>query len=138
LYLRQAGYEVADVSRISFFVSLAAIVMQQVWGYVADVKLTRRTVILIIIPMGVTAVASMTYVSSLGPAPHRFAMLCGLALLLGSTNSPVPQLLNGLTLGDPTASPHFSLLRAAGSASFILVNLILGNLTARTSLALDA
>lgn len=124
LYWESQGCSVAQVSRISLCVALTALLMQQVWGYVADTLLTRRLALLtLIVPAAIFLAANYLVPQAIVNAIGSFASFALLGVMLGATMTPQTQLLNGLTFGDPNAAPHFPWMRATGSVAFVATNL---------------
>jgi len=129
LWLKDAGLTKADVSVVMLAIAVPSLVMQQAWGYVADVVMTRRHTLMILFPAAALVFASFFAAPLLGGGQLSLTVAVLLGLAFGSVNSPIAQMLNGLVFGDPEVSARFPVLRSVGSAGFIVASLALGAAT---------
>lgn len=121
----QSGISSGDIGLIYLAIAVPSLFMQQVWGYVADVVLTRRQTLLILLPSA--AILFYLFFTPLGlPGLSPLASAIVLGVIYGAFNSPIAQMLNGFVFGSDQASKHFPLLRSVGSCGFIVCTLTLG------------
>jgi len=134
LWYKHRGLLEHEVAMVNMASTISALVMQQVWGYVADVVLNRRTMMLLLI--GPTAlIVSCFYLLPHGVgAIGLLSSYLLLSLMMGSVYSPQAQLLNGLAFSDPLAERHFLRMRALGSLAFVVTNIVTGYYVTHSSI----
>ncbi len=120
LHLRYGvGLSPRDISFITMISGVAIVLTQQLWGYVADVRISKRTLILF---NSLASGAAFVVVGQLKSLPALVAVMFVFQIL----NTPIIQLLHGFLFQHEGSEHRFGLLRAYGSLGFVIVNVLTG------------
>lgn len=120
LHLREVvGLSTQQVSYVVMIMGVAILLTQQLWGYVADVHISKRRLILIN-----SLLSSLIF---LAVAPLRSLPAILLALFaFHVVNTPITQLLHGFLFMHADSDRRFGVVRAWGSLGFVTANIVIG------------
>lgn len=120
LYLRSGvGLNDREIAMISSLGGITITLFQQVWGYIADVLVPKKSLLL-----GTTLGSGVLFLL-VGSLTHSWA----LALAIFAFNclfTSINQLLHGFLFSHPGSEPYFGVLRAWGSLGFVVTNVCVG------------
>lgn len=108
-----------EISYIAGTGGISIILFQQLWGYIADVLVSKKVVIVF------CSVMSGLLFLLVGQATGLTAVFL-LMLLFNTVFTPISQILNGFLFTNHGGHARFGLLRAYSSLGFIIVNLGVG------------
>ena len=120
LYLSGSrGFDPRQISYVTMVSGLAIILTQQLWGYLGDVRVSKRQLIL-----ANCAISSLLFllVGRMGSLPALLAMF----FLFQVVFTPILQLLHGFLFMHENSDLRFGQLRAYGSLGFVVVNILMG------------
>lgn len=112
VYYVQSGFSDGQVAQLWGIAALAVLATQQVWGYLADGRLGRKGVLILM--TGASTAFALGF-----PFAEGFLAVAVAACLLESTTNSRLALVNALILGHQRGSQRFPALRALGSLAFV-------------------
>jgi len=120
LYLRGGvGLSDKNIALLSSLSGITIILFQQGWGYIADVLVPKKK-LLVINMLGSGLLFMIVYLLS------KSWTLAIAIFFYNSVYTSVNQLLHGFLFAHPGSERHFGLLRAWGSLGFVVANLGVG------------
>lgn len=120
LYLkREVGLSDSVVSVFTALSGLAIVLFQQPWGYVADILLPKKLVILANLLMSGCLFCALAHFSAL-------PVLLGVYFIFQVFSTPIIQLLHGLLFVHHGSEKWFGTFRAYASLGFVVANLATG------------
>jgi len=124
LWLKDWGLADPQIAVIMSLHGLAVITWSQLWGYAGDMLLKRKTLLML------NAFAAVLFFSLL-PWTHAFWLIALVTFCFASFVTPNGQILNSLLLSQERGERRYALIRSAGTAGFIVVNLFIGAMSVR-------
>lgn len=120
IYLkREVGLNDSEISLFTALSGLAILLFQQPWGYLADVLLPKKFVIIVNLILSGLLFTGLGYIRSL-------PTLLGAFFIFQVFSTPIIQLLHGLLFSHHGSEKWFGTLRAYASLGFIVANLATG------------
>jgi len=119
MQLESVGLSREQVTWLFTAVPIAALVGQQMWGYLADLVFTKRQLMMVF-----SALSGLTfYLLRFSRDP---VVLFALFLLWQFVALPQMQLVASLVFSNRRCAEHFSFIRAFGSLGFVVTNFYMG------------
>ncbi|MFH0793625.1 MAG: MFS transporter [bacterium] len=119
MHLQSVGLTLQQISWLYTAVPIAALLTQQVWGYLADLVFTKRQLMMIFSALSGLLFCTLRYSTS----PM---VLFVYFLLWQSAALPQMQLVTSLVFSNRRCAEHFSFIRAFGSLGFVVTNFYMG------------
>lgn len=121
---RVAGLTYAQISVLQAVFGLSIILFSQFWGYLADVHLSKKALIILTGALGAACFGMIGWQNS-------FLPILFWSFLFYAIATPTVQLVHSFLFDQRDSEHRFGLLRAYGSLGFVVVNLLVGLVSER-------
>ena len=119
IYYKEINLSMKEVGFLFSLQGLVMILVQQIWGYLADEVFSPKRVLIF------TSLSGGVFFFVVG-LTQNFYLLVFFVLLYLTFHTPNIQILNSLLLMYPGGKERYSFIRAFGSLGFIIFNVLMG------------